>query len=40
MTNARLLTLAFAQYFHDQLLAFIEAHGDYPYYQLKSVVLM
>lgn len=27
------------KYFHDQLLAFIEAHGDYDYYQLKPVVL-
>jgi hypothetical protein len=26
------------QYFHDQLLAFIEAHGDYPVYQLKPLV--
>lgn len=25
------------QYFHDQLLAFIEAHGDFPYYTLKPV---
>ncbi len=26
------------QYFHDQTLAFIECHGDYPVYELKSLV--
>ncbi len=33
-----LIVLIF-QYFHDQLLAFIEAHGDFPSYKLKAVVL-
>ena len=26
------------KYFHDQLLSFIEAHGDYEYYILKSLI--
>jgi hypothetical protein len=27
-------------YFHDQLLAFIEAHGDHAHYVLKPVVIL
>ncbi len=26
------------QYFHDQTLAFIEAHGDHPMYELNALV--
>jgi hypothetical protein len=31
---------AAVMYFHDQLLAFIEAHGDQPHYELGPAVLM
>lgn len=34
------LPLAALQYFHDQLLALVEAHGDPPFYQLKPVVCL
>jgi len=28
------------QYFHDQLLAFIESHGDHPHYHLKPLICL
>ncbi len=31
---------ALVQYFHDQLLAFIEGHGDQPFYELKPIVCL
>jgi len=29
-----------AQYFHDQLLAFIESHGDLPFYQIRPIICL